>query len=62
MVVLSSLPVEDLRGAAADGIGGRRRLAFALGGEVQQVSAAVVRGINVMLGASLKQTDETQDG
>lgn len=58
---LSSLPVGDLRGATAEGIGAHHDLSFCLWGEIQQVSAAVLRGINVRLGATLKQTDETED-
>lgn len=57
---LSSLPVHDLRGATADGFRVHHDLSFCLRGEIQQVSAAVLRGIDVILGATLKQTDETE--
>lgn len=58
---LSSLPVDDLRGATVKGIGAHHCLSFGLCGEIQQVSAAVLREINIVLGAALKHTDEAED-
>lgn len=53
---LSSLPVADLRGATAKGIGPHCSLSFCLWGKVQQVSASVLSGKDFMLGAALKHT------
>lgn len=53
---LSSLPVADLRGATAKGIGPHYSVGFCLWGKVQQVSASVLSGKDFMLGAALKHT------
>lgn len=58
---LSSLPVDDLRGASAEGIRAHHHLTFWLWGETQHMSASVVRGIRLILGAALKQTVETPE-
>lgn len=43
------------------GIGAHHDLSFCLWGEIQQVSPAVLSGKSIMLGATLKQSDETED-
>lgn len=56
---LSSLPVDDLRGAgAARGIGPHRLLSLRLRGEIKQMSAGVWRGVDLVSGAPLKETEE----
>lgn len=62
---LSSLPVDDGRGAAAaaaEGAGPRHLLGLSLRGEIQQMSAGVRHGVDLLSGAALKVTEEKEQG
>lgn len=54
---LSSLPVDNLTGAAGEGLGAHRGLALCLGGDAQQLPASALGGKDVVLGAALKDTE-----